>query len=470
MCFKKMIIHLFVALNSKYINFCNSFANRNLLSVDMYRFFRSLCLSIPFFATSALWASNEKVTTVEQLLKDKQIDAPIIYSANDNEGGTWLVVGEAHNQVYHVSEKGRLRKFPSLNKKLSSFKITSLLPLKKELVLLGTDGNYLLCVRSGHYTRLDYRFGLTDSIINRIEINHDKKEVIVVGDKNRFVLNYLSSKEQFQFSKEGSESGASDDVIKKYFREPIQKALCDIFGNVDFSFKDRKSITNRQIAQISKELRAGDLLLKRNDYQLSNIAIPGFWTHSGIYLGSLKEMDKLFENLPVLNGIKASDYIKIHHYQVYRKMLYRHNLIFEAVGDGVSVNPLRHIAGVDYFVAIRPQIETSKLFEVLLRAFNYYDKPYDYLFDLESDDAMICSELIYKSLGSNKEEVIFKLSERNGEPFLSPSDIALQCINESKEESPKLQMVVYCGVLANSSKSAFQSFFAFESATLDYMK
>ncbi len=436
----------------------------------MYRFFRSLCLSIPFFATSALWASNEKVTTVEQLLKDKQIDAPIIYSANDNEGGTWLVVGEAHNQIYHVSEKGRLRKFPSLNKKLSSFKITSLLPLKKELVLLGTDGNYLLCVRSGHYTRLDYRFGLTDSIINRIEINHDKKEVIVVGDKNRFVLNYLSSKEQFQFSKEGSESGASDDVIKKYFREPIQKALCDIFGNVDFSFKDRKSITNRQIAQISKELRAGDLLLKRNDYQLSNIAIPGFWTHSGIYLGSLKEMDKLFENLPVLNGIKASDYIKIHHYQVYRKMLYRHNLIFEAVGDGVSVNPLRHIAGVDYFVAIRPQIETSKLFEVLLRAFNYYDKPYDYLFDLESDDAMICSELIYKSLGSNKEEVIFKLSERNGEPFLSPSDIALQCINESKEESPKLQMVVYCGVLANSSKSAFQSFFAFESATLDYMK
>ena len=97
-------------------------------------------------------------------------------------------------------------------------------------------------------------------------------------------------------------------------------------------------------------------------------------------------------------------------------------------------------------------------------------KEIDFIFDLESDDAMICSELIYKSLGSNKEEVVFILSERNGEPFLSPSDIALQCINESKEESPKLQMVVYCGVLANSSKSAFQSFFAFESATLDYMK
>lgn len=42
---------------------------------------------------------------------------------------------------------------------------------------------------------------LTDSIITKIEMNLDTKEVVVVGDKNRFVLNYLSSKEQFQFSK-----------------------------------------------------------------------------------------------------------------------------------------------------------------------------------------------------------------------------------------------------------------------------
>lgn len=427
-------------------------------------------LSVPFLTTSGLWAANEKPLSVEQLLKGKQIEAPIIFTANDNEGGTWLVVGETHNQIYHVSAKGRLRRFASLNKKLTGIKITSLLPLKKELVLLGTEGDYLLCVRSGHYTRLDYRFGLTDSIITNFEMNLNTKEVIVVGDKNRFILNYLATKEQFQFRREGSESVASDDVLKRYFREPLQKALCDIFGDVDFSLKDRKSITNKQITQISKELRTGDLLLKRNDYQLSNIAIPGFWTHSGIYLGSLKEMDVLFDKLPILNGGKASDYIKIHHYQVYRKMLYKHNLIFEAVGDGVSVNPLRHIAGVDYFVAIRPQLDSLKLFEALLKAFNYYDKPYDYLFDLESDDAMICSELIFKSLGSNKGDIVFKLSERNGEPFLSPSDIALQCIDESKKEFPKLQMVVYCGVLANSSKSAFQSFYAFESATSEYMK
>lgn len=74
-------------------------------------------------------------------------------------------------------------------------------------------------------------------------------------------------------------------------------------------------------------------------------------------------MDKLFENLPILNGNKASDYIKIHYYQVYKKMLYRHNLIFEAVGDGVSVNPFWHIAGVDYFRLSCLQLDASKLFE-----------------------------------------------------------------------------------------------------------
>ena len=153
----------------------------------MSRFFKSLCMSLPFFASSSLCAANEKLSSVEQLFKDKQIEVPIIYAANDNEGGTWLAVGEAQNQIYHISERGRLRRFPSLNKKLTTFKITSLLPLKKELVLLGTEGNYLLCVRSGHYTRLDYRFGLTDSIITKIEMNLDTKEVVVVGDNNRFV-------------------------------------------------------------------------------------------------------------------------------------------------------------------------------------------------------------------------------------------------------------------------------------------
>lgn len=428
-----------------------------------------LLITIPFFTSGELLATTNIPVSLEQFLIDKHIEESIRIQSSDNEGGSWLVVGSS--QLLHVSSKWRLRRFPMLNKKLAGITITSILPLKKELVLLGTEGDYLLCVRSGHYTRLDYRFGLTDSIVTGIEMNHTTKEVIVVGQNNNFTLNYLANKEAFQFKKiGGTPEQEGDDIIKRYFREPIQKALCDIFGDVDLSFKDRKSINNRQISQIGKQLQSGDLLLKRNDYQLSNIAIPGFWTHSGIYLGSLKEMDKRFANLPILNGVKASDYIKIHYYPVYRKMLYRNNLIFEAVGDGVTVNALRHIAGVDYFVAIRPQLETSEIFASLLRAFNYYDKPYDYLFDIESDDAMICSELIYKSLQSNGGVVKFKLSDREGKPFLSPSDIALQCIDEHNEAVPKLKMVVYCGLLEHSTKSAFQSFEAFKVATSDYGK
>ena len=40
----------------------------------MSRFFKSLCMSLPFFASSSLCAANEKLSSVEQLFKDKQIE------------------------------------------------------------------------------------------------------------------------------------------------------------------------------------------------------------------------------------------------------------------------------------------------------------------------------------------------------------------------------------------------------------
>ncbi len=50
---------------------------------------------------------------------------------------------------------------------------------------------------------------------------------------------------------------------------------------------------------IKEELLPGDILLKRNNYQLTNMGLPGFWTHSGIYIGSLEELDKYFMDMPL---------------------------------------------------------------------------------------------------------------------------------------------------------------------------
>jgi uncharacterized protein YycO len=156
-------------------------------------------------------------------------------------------------------------------------------------------------------------------------------------------------------------------------------------------------------------------------------------------------MNEYFKGLVMLGSIKAFDYIKYHFPQITFKMLYKSNMILEAIGEGVVVNPLQHCAAVDCFAALRPQIEKEQLFQSIINALENYGKPYDFLFDFESDDALVCSELIYKSYRStqNNKAIDFSLSTLYGKPFLSPNDIAKQFCSEKESLKHSFSLVLF---------------------------
>jgi hypothetical protein len=433
--------------------------------VFMRMYLRTVVIFFGLLSMMSLKANP--LTANDSLMLMKLINQPLQMVCKDNDNGFWVVAGSNGQRLYHVNNRQQLQRLDHVNRKLDGVEISTMFSLNKDMVLLGTLGSYLFCVRNNRLTQFDYRHGLTDSVITRIEVDVRTRQVIIHGDNKQFLLNYMASRNQLNFKQvDGREQGASDEgIIKRYFRKPLQKAICDIFGDVDFSFKRQKSITGGLIGKIHQQLKPGDILIKRNDYQLSNVAIPGFWTHAALYVGSLKEMDALFAGLPALNGRKASEYVKLNHYEVYKRLQHRHQLIVESVGDGVSVNSLGHIARVDYFAAIRPRVDLQTTFDALLEAFSFYGLPYDYLFDMKSDDAMICSELVFKAYGSNDKDLHFKMSRRDGQLFLSPSDIAKQCIAEAANESPSLRLVVFCGIPEEGKKAAVLPFDEFKKAT-----
>ena len=54
-------------------------------------------------------------------------------------------------------------------------------------------------------------------------------------------------------------------------------------------------------------------------------------------------------------------------------------------------------ARCDYLGVIRPNLPKPEKFEAILGAFAHHGKPYDLNFDFTTDNALVCSELVYKA-------------------------------------------------------------------------
>ena len=344
-----------------------------------------------------------------------------------------------------------------------SLEFGSLLVTTKGYLLLTTSNDYVYGWRKGKLVRFDFDKGLTDSLVVGFEGKDAYGREIVRTSRRTFVFQEGRSleKSRFKYVKLTALYNAAPKIsnkMKHSIQLPLNKAICFLFSDIDYSFKRHKAIRSKDVKEIEKLLLPGDILVKRNDYQVSNISIPGFFSHSGIYLGDFGIIDAYFKDLPMLKGLKPSEYIKSYNYGVYHRLSNKRNMIIEAIGEGVCINPLEHIAKVDYFAAMRPQISREDVFKSLLLAFDYLDFPYDYLFDFTTDDELVCSELVYKafSRGENKNGICFRMQDRNGNEFLFPNDIGLQCSEEVDMPLKNLAFVVFCGVGDKGKRAEFK--------------
>jgi len=233
-------------------------------------------------------------------------------------------------------------------------------------------------------------------------------------------------------SVEISKNQIEDSMFDAWF--PIQKNVANMMGNIVLmDRKDKGMISHEQIVAMKKNMNPGDVMLQRRNWHLSNVGIPGFWTHAALYTGTLEDMNKYFSSqFPLEGHSDISSYMKEKFpnlYGEYSKFDSEGNKksVLEAIAPGVVLQSMEKSAKADFIVVIRPRLEKKDKLLSLLRAFENFGKPYDYNFDFETRDSLVCSELVYDAyapMGEEKKGLNFNLEIVNGRKMVSPLNIA----------------------------------------------
>jgi hypothetical protein len=186
------------------------------------------------------------------------------------------------------------------------------------------------------------------------------------------------------------------------------------FGNAIgvVEFRKGKLHGQPQWTQFLRErLVPGDILLDRTPFRLTDTFIPGHFGHVALYVGSERELADLgLLRHPLVRG--------------YRPLLAQGRSIVEALRDGTQLNSVEHFLNVDDVAILRPKPEAiprGDVLQAIKLAFGHVGKRYDFGFDANTWDAIVCSELVFQSYVNVPWTAARVLSSHT----VSPDDIAV---------------------------------------------
>lgn len=213
------------------------------------------------------------------------------------------------------------------------------------------------------------------------------------------------------------------------------------FGNVVGSFQKRRGLLYKDdafLADVESKIRPMDVLLEKTPFRLTDNFIPGYWGHAAIYIGTEEDLKEL--------GIWEHELV-----QQYAKEISKGKLVVEALRDKVQMNSIEHFSDIDDFALIRLRVELTKqqLIDHILRALSHVGKKYDFSFDVETGDTIVCSELHYRTFI----DVKFNTTSYIGRSTISVDQVAEQ----GKVGMPFEPIILY--INGKEVKSEVQSFF-----------
>ncbi len=239
---------------------------------------------------------------------------------------------------------------------------------------------------------------------------------------------------------------------------PVQKGVSEWMGDVKVRHAGVSFISQEQVRGLRPRLRPGDILLERHEWYLSNLGLPGFWTHAALYVGTGAERRAFFSDPEMKKwvrdrGEKSGDFEALLRaaspsaYQVSETGRENGHLprILEAISEGVSFTSLEHSAAADSLAVLRPRLSKREKAEAILRAFHYSGRPYDFNFDFSTDSSLVCSELVYKvyEASPGMRGLTFPLTEIMGRKISTPNDMARQFSEQYGTEKQQTDLVVF---------------------------
>ena len=159
------------------------------------------------------------------------------------------------------------------------------------------------------------------------------------------------------------------------------------FGNTAGMFQSRrgKLFNDHDFVELTRSYsRPLDIILEKTPFRLTDKFIPGYWGHAAIYIGNQVQLMELgVWDHPVV--VKFHEEIKLG------------RTIVEALRPGVEINSFKRFSDIDDFVLLRQRKDwdETEAKEHILRALRQVGKTYDFGFDVETPDSIVCSELHY---------------------------------------------------------------------------
>ena len=308
------------------------------------------------------------------------------------------------------------------------------------------------------------RFFNTDSLIRR---SFGRIYILFLGvvlnddalDEGYFVLKGESVKSHSYLLRKVWSTTVNAVKEKRYRLEknlseiwfPVQKNVANIMGESYVSSRHDKFINLEQIFELKKSLEPGDILVERRNWYASNVGIPGFWAHAALYVGTIDDMDEYFRELFPRDGYQnLKELLEKRHVELFEQFKKTDSngypyAVIEGKSPGIILQSLEESARADYLGVLRPRLTKVDKLESILRAFENHGKPYDYNFDFETRDEIVCSELIYDAYQSigQKKGLQFELTLTAGRKIVSPNDMVKKYYKERGTEDRELDFVYF---------------------------
>lgn len=188
------------------------------------------------------------------------------------------------------------------------------------------------------------------------------------------------------------------------------------FGNGMGSIRWRRGWLDKD-KKIEKEifalLKPLDVITEKVGYTPTDFFIPGHFGHNAIWLGTQKQLEDLgLWNHPVIKP--------------FQKDIAAGKSIIETDRSGTHFKSLADFMNVDEFGLLRMKRETldilserEKVLKIYEVAFAQLGKTYDFNFDVETTDQLVCSELLYQSFG----DVNWPTEAYLGRTTISPDNV-----------------------------------------------
>lgn len=285
------------------------------------------------------------------------------------------------------------------------------------------------------------------------ETTRDDASFMLLRDKAYSSYEYLQTNfdETILAAPQVIENSVEQTLFTTWF--PIQKGVATAMGRAIISTRGKDGlVTPEQALAMGEQMEPGDIMLQRRNWHISNVGIPGFWTHSALYTGDLATMDAYFASEFPYEGYESvSQYLKEKEPAVYAAMQVmdaRGELpaVIEAIEPGVVVQTLVTSADADFVATLRPLLSKRDKLQALLKAFSHFGKPYDFNFDFHTRDTLVCSELVYDAYFERLPEkagIQLETSIVNGRPIVSPFDIASKYVVELGTLDQELHFIYF---------------------------